>query len=1028
MAEADSNLLPAGGRRYVTVLFSDMSDSTALGAQLEAEYLAELMVRLRTLCREIIPRHGGHIARIQGDGVLAIFGLGDSSAGDAGRRAAEAALELHSAVGRMDLRGVGEIQAALAMHTGIHGGLALVSDGDIERGRIDVLGQAPNIAARLSDEAGRHEILVSEETLGPDRHFFVTGEPRELRLKGRAEPLSAVAVLARSAIVSRFEARTLRVLSPFVGREAQLGALHAALQTARAGHKQTVVVQAGPGMGKSRLIEEFLRSLDRSGTLVLRGHCETALSAQPLQPLRQILRSALGITPEQNAATAAQTAAQSLARLQALDDPARADIVAAVAGEAAESGAGGAKPTGALTATRRALQALLQALTKDHTFVVTIDDWQWADDATRQALDAVLRLELPMLTLLSTRPAEGESSCHGVDRTLSLPPLALDVSIALARNLAPATDPFGLAEVERHAGGNPLFIEELCHAMASRTARGPVEQPRSAEAWLSALIEARVNRLPEAAARVVRTAAVIGNVIPHWLLARVAGAADDTALIADLEREDFIFSAEHPGMLRFKHGITRDVIYEAVGLHERHQLHGAIADVLAASDDGASGGELWETLAYHHAGAGQPAQAARYAELAGDKAMAAQALDRARVQYSAALAALDRLRNLSPEDRLSWCRVAQKLGMAMVFDPLALSDGVSVFERGVAVARETGSAEALARAEYWLGYMHYALGRARDATLHCNQALALGESAGDHRLAAQVRATLGQVHQTAARYDEALPLLAGALDSKRATARPGSGVAVGSAYTLACMGAILGDRGQFEQAHACFDEALALLGDSMHGVVNSVRNWIGLVHMWQGRWDEAVAMQAASMRVAEHVKSRQLLAVSRTLWGYAQWMAQGEVDGLKALRDATAWIDARQGGLVTSLNHGFIVDAAVAQNRPLELRRHAARLFRRARANDLLGAAMGCRALARDAAERGDFTRAERYLALALRAGQARGSPHEQACTGLCRAGVEHLRGRTAEARAALDAAGEAFERLHMAWHLAQATLLRSRL
>ena len=138
-----------GRRHYLTLLFADLSDSTLLGERMEAEHYSAMWAELRRLCHEIVPRHGGHIARIQGDGLLAFFGWPEPGEDD-GRRAAQAALELHSGVARLGSASPQPPHGALSLHSGIHAGLVLVSEGDVERGRFELLGNVPNIAARLS--------------------------------------------------------------------------------------------------------------------------------------------------------------------------------------------------------------------------------------------------------------------------------------------------------------------------------------------------------------------------------------------------------------------------------------------------------------------------------------------------------------------------------------------------------------------------------------------------------------------------------------------------------------------------------------------------------------------------------------------------------------------------------------------------------------------------------------------------------------------------------------------------------------
>ena len=1012
-----------GRRRYLTILFSDLSDSTRLGEMMEAEYYAEMLKALRGLCHEIISKHGGRIARIQGDGVLAIFGYPHTREDD-GRRATEAALELHAAVSRLEVKGISASAGSLALHSGVHGGLVYLVDGDFERGRFEVLGEVPNNAARLSDLAERGQIYVSEETLGPEAHFFATGARQLVTLKGRSLPLPVYCVLGRAPAQSRFQARSMRGLAPFVGRAEEMRLLRDHLRAAVAGTPQCVAISGGPGLGKTRLIEELADEAAAAQCLVLRSYCESYLSAEPLQPFLQMLRAICGVSPGMPAAEAAAAAERSLTMLADVTDKARTELMQVLS----FSPQGGEARRSTATATIAALCSVLDVLSRDRPLMLIVDDLQWADDASQQMLDAIRALRRPIFVLMATRGISGEVLTAAPMTTIELAPIGLDEATPTIEHLLPGADPFIVAEIHRYAGGNPLFIEELCHSAAAKGDRRPLENRQGGAAWLNALIESRVARLPPAQAEILRAAAVIGNVFPAWLLKRITGRGEDDPLVRVLAEQDFLFPAEQAGSLRFKHGITRDVVYDAVGLHQRRAMHLAVATALAEHGAQAAAEDLYEALAYHYAAAGVPAEAARYAELAGDKALAAMALDRARVQYSAALAALDQLEPLQRENQLHWCAVAQKLGMACVFDPLGLVDGMALFERGVALARRSGNLEAIARAEYWMGYICYAKGRAREATEHCEASLELSTRVGDERLAAQVRATLGQVLTSACEYDRALGLLDTAIDSKRKQSKPGSSVAVGSAYALACKGCLLGDRGLFAQAESCFQEALSLLGGSPHQVGASVRGWIAAVYMWQGRWEEALSVANEGVRISEFVKSRQLLAMNRALGGYSSWILTRRPEALQAVRDATQWIEVRNGAFLTSLNHGWLVDGAVDLGREDEARRHAARLFMRARQRDRIGEAMGCRALARAAAKVGDFNRVEHYLELALRSAEARGSPHERAVTQLCRAQIEVGRGRFREAKEFLDVASEAFVRMQMSWHLRQAEVLRSRL
>lgn len=1017
----NENLRPATGqRRYVTVLFSDVSGSSEHAERLEAEEYAELLEEFRRFAREVIPHHGGSVARLQGDGVLALFGHIEPREDD-GRRATEAALDLHVAVAR--LRGGGGATAtALQMHSGIHAGLVLMVEGDIERGRFDVVGQVPNTAARLCSIAAGGEILVSEETLGPQAHFFRFSAARRLQIKGRAAAINVLRIEGRATVERRIDAAARRGVVPFIGRKAALAQLLRAADTAHRGAQSVVVVSGEPGIGKTRLIDEFQRRLDPAGFRVLQGYCESYLGAEPMQPFRQMLRVALGWRA---GATQEENEAAILRALDAFGEERAAEFTSLAL---ALSG-GGAQSPGTSVAPIRipTIVGAFALLTHGRTPVLLLDDWQWADDASRQTLEALRAAGMPLLVVLASRTgAEEESSVFGA-QTLPLQPLdAEEAEDAIAAWL-PAPDPFVVQEIYRQSGGSPLFIEELCHAAAADGDLGSASHGGSV-AWINTLVASRLGRLPDAQAACLRIAAVAGHTFAAWLLERLVGAREAPALLEALATRDFVVPAGQPGMLRFKHALTREAVYATVDLAQRRALHLQVAESLEAAVGGEQAYDWLEALSYHYDAAGQSEPAARFAEAAGNKALTSMALDRARAHYTTALRALDALPALSREVRLRWCEIAQKLGQACVFDPLDVSHGLSLFERAAQFAREAGDENAIARAEYWLGYVNYAKGRPRISVRHCEAALSHAIASGDQRLVAQVQATLGQALASAGRYEHAFPLLTQAVESKRQQARPGSGTAIGSAYTLARTAYTLGDLGRFEEAHVSFAEALRLLGSGLHAVQASVRELICAVHLWQGRWADALAMGLEGADIAQRCHTRYGTEMGRALSACASWAADRDAASLQRLRDSTHWIESRGGAVSTSLNYGWLVEAAVTHDLAAEARAHAARLFMRARAQDRHGEAMGCRALARMAAARGDQGRAQAYLAAADRAAEFRASPRERAVNWLARAEIAGDAGRTAEARALVESAAEAFEGMGMAWHLERARELGANL
>jgi tetratricopeptide (TPR) repeat protein len=433
-----------------------------------------------------------------------------------------------------------------------------------------------------------------------------------------------------------------------------------------------------------------------------------------------------------------------------------------------------------------------------------------------------------------------------------------------------------------------------------------------------------------------------------------------------------------------------------------------------------TGAEACEALAYHFDAAGRPEQAALYAEAAGDRAVFASALDRAKTQYRAALSALGRV-EASPAVVKRWAAVAQRLGLASVFDPSR--DELPLFERAVELGRLSGDEGAIARAHYWLGYMHYALGDAPAALRHLAQARSHARQSDDARLGVQVEATLGQALASAGRYREALELLDTAIAIKRRH-RSGAGNAVGLTYSLACKGYALGDRGDFAGAQACFEEALHDTGCDQPEVIGSVRGWYGAVRLWQGRNVEAHQLATEAWREGERVRSLHLMSMGRAVASCARWRLSGEAQALEDLREAVGWLSRRGNNLFSSLNHGWLADALAAGGDIAGSRRHAALALRRARRSDMLGACLACRAMCLQAARAGQVGRAERWLEAARRWAKARESRREEAENILCAAELAQACGRARQALPLLEESATAFSALDMPVQLARAQAL----
>lgn len=971
-------------RLHLTIIFSDLSNSTGIAASMEPELYADILQQLRDACEEIMAHHGGTIVRIDGDGVAIVFGH-PVPYEDAGRRAIEAAIDLHAAMARDEF--IAADDAPIQLHTGIHAGIALVRPGDLVRGRFEMLGDATNVAARLCDAAEPGEIVVSESTLGADIAFFKVSPRESLRLKGRAQPISVHRVAGRESVATRFHARPGKPATHFVGRRGELAQLEQWLAQAVGQQPLIASIVGPPGLGKTRLAGEFLARAEQDGVIVHRSYCEAYLGARPLQPIAQLARSII-----------------ARAKADAHADPARGVLQALAA-------AGSMRPDQPLPepdAIAKALSRLLADTHRERPVIFYIDDWQWADDASRAIVELLAaRQKQGVMFLFASRELDAGLTATVRFEAIELSPLIADEATIAIERLLPTPEPFLVQRVLVKAGGNPLFIEELCHALTIG------DDPLAATdrtAWLDMLIQARWARLGDEQAHLVRTASVIGNVFPEWLFTAVTGIAMGSTELHDLAAEDFIFAGDVPGTLRFKHGLTRDAIYRTVALGERRAMHDRVVAALIEHAGHVDDSVSIETLAYHQAACGHHEEAAALSEKAGDRALAAAALDRAQAQYRAVIEALVAM-PATPERARRIDHVVRRFGQACVVDPSR--EQLPVLEEASKRARRAEDLEGLGWSEYWLGFVLYGLGEPRLAIRRLRIAEDAAERTGNVKLRANVRATLGQAFAAACEYDAALVLLDEAIEIKRRHRPPGRPSIVLS-YSLACRALIFADQGRFDQAHADFDAASEALAGVEHEMTASVETLRCAACLWQGRYDEARNLAEYSRGVAERARARYIFVNCNSLIGYPRWRLTHDPTAITAIVEATRWLENTGRQQFSSLNFGWLTEAMVELDRYEEARRYAARALLRARKGDALGAAMAMRGLT-IAAARGQGRRGPAYyLERAQMFATRRGSAHEHAQNLSCAATVAAIGGDGGEACRLRDEADAAFAAMGM--------------
>jgi predicted ATPase/class 3 adenylate cyclase len=591
-------------RKTVTLLFADMTGSTALGEKLDPESLRRVMSRYHDAVRVVLERHGGSVEKFVGDAVMAVFGVPVLHEDDA-LRAVRAADEMREALAALNEELRRQPGVEIAIRTGINTGEVVVGEGETL-----AVGDAVNVAARLEQVAASDEILLGSETYRLVRDAVDVEEVEPLELKGKSAPVAAYRLL-RVEPGAPGHARHLD--SPMVGRERELRALLEAFERAvgdRACHLFTVLGAAG--VGKSRLVEEFLGSVGDRATVV-RGRCLPYGEGITFWPLAEALRQA--------------------ARLEESDSPAEARAKLAALVEAEEDGElierrvaeliGLEEATAGVEEGFWGVRKLLESLARRHPVVVVFDDVHWAEptflDLVEHVSDwvrdaAILLVCLARPELLEARPAWGGGKLNAT--SVLLEALSETESDHLIQNLlgraALAEDV--RARIAEAADGNPLFVEEMLAMLIDEGLLRREDGGWAPTADLSTLavpptiqvlLAARLDRLEAEEREVIERASVEGKVFHRGSVAELSPESLRPAVpgrLLALVRKELIrpdravFAGEDA--FRFRHLLIRDAAYEAMPKEARAELHERFAAWLAERV-GDRLAEYEEVLGYH---------------------------------------------------------------------------------------------------------------------------------------------------------------------------------------------------------------------------------------------------------------------------------------------------------------------------------------------------------------------------------------------------------------------------------------------
>ena len=559
-------------RKLVTLVFSDLKDSTALTASIDAEAMNEIKARYFGSMAVEIERHGGKVEKNIGDAIMAVFGLVRAREDDA-LRAVRAAAGMKDVLARLNEELQRFYGVTLTNRTGVNTG-EIVANTDPNATQNLATGDAVNVAARLEQNAPANEVLMGEMTYELVRGH-VEVERLELQLKGKAEPVPAFRLLGlRSQPATRVGED-----SPFIGREFELDILSGAFaQVATKSIGRLVAVIGDAGVGKTRLVADFLARVASQAT-ILRGRCLAYGDGITFWPLLEVVRAAARIAEDDSP----ETARHKIAELLPAGDVDREAIVDRVTSAVGLSGT--SFPVAELFWGAR---KLLEAQAARQPLVLVIDDIHSAEETFLDFLEHLVTTarDVPILVLCTARPDLLDEHVGWTDQAhaerIDLQPLgAGDVEVMIDRLLGDGELSAATREkIIAAADGNPLYVEQMVSMVREHGADGgEIVVPPT----ISALIAARLDNLTREERAIVDPASVIGLVFPGPAIEELVPVLIRPTVsshLTDLDRKQFVHpqaGGDDPAY-RFHHILVRDAAYGSLLKRARATLHERFVD------------------------------------------------------------------------------------------------------------------------------------------------------------------------------------------------------------------------------------------------------------------------------------------------------------------------------------------------------------------------------------------------------------------------------------------------------------------
>ena len=638
-------------RRQLTVMFIDLVGSTRLSQELDPEDLADVMQTFNETCARTVTEFGGYVANHMGDGLMVLFGFPRANE-DGAERAIRAGLKV--------LRNVHGIttHSKLTVRVGVATGLVVVGEltGLRDANDVTAMGEAVNLAARLQSMADPGTLIVAPSSRQLAGNAFEFTEKGAIVLKGFSEPVLAWQVTGVNESISRFRTAEKSDLRPMAGRREELSSLNEKWELARQGRGQVVLISGEPGIGKSRIVEEMLRSVEGDQFEQILLQCSAYHETSALYPAIRYLEHRLGFASQDSVSERLQRLTVFLKDTDITGVKCVASLLSVPFED--ELGELDLTPQQMLEKAFEQLKGIFLDRNEQRPCLLIVEDAHWADPTTKSLLDEIISgvEELPALVVLTFRPGFDPGWVLRPNLTHTrLTPLEFnqveEIAVGVACGKRLPAEVCNL--VAARTNGVPLYVEEVTKDILES---GFLEEREDAyvlsddlpvlavPSTLQDFLMSRLDRLGRA-----RETAQIGSVFGvSFTRSHLLSVSEKSESELELDTEKLLdagiilrSNTNAGDLYTFRHALVRDTAYNSLLKSERQALHGQIARQLDGASSGIAAGP--EIIAHHYTIAKQPHLAWEYWFAAGKNAVKRSASKEARQQLSMALGQLEKL-------------------------------------------------------------------------------------------------------------------------------------------------------------------------------------------------------------------------------------------------------------------------------------------------------------------------------------------------------------------------------------------------